>query len=69
MSALINRIANKIGDSIHSWRKKRQLRKEMAEAKRDLEFWSACVSPSGDPVVVAMIEEMRVGARSRITAA
>ncbi|MGB2787575.1 MAG: hypothetical protein WBB94_04310 [Candidatus Saccharimonadaceae bacterium] len=55
-----------ITSKINNWRKTRQLRKAVAEARRDLDFWMACNSPSGDPAVNSMIDEMRAEARSRI---
>lgn len=62
MSGTIDRIKNKVD----IWYKMRQLRKGMAKARRDLDFWMACHSPSGDPVAVAMIERNQAEARSRI---
>lgn len=59
----------KIKAKINTWRKTRQLRKKMAEAQKDLEFWSAITSPSGHPEVITMIERNQAEARSRITAA
>ncbi|MES2630517.1 MAG: hypothetical protein V4611_01005 [Patescibacteria group bacterium] len=58
-----------IGDKMYFWRKKRQLRKDSINARREQQFWSAVKSPSGDPEVVAMIEQRQAAARDMVSAA